>query len=680
MQENMPRKLTLRHNFSNVAYGLWFVIFNTVAIILLQLSVQLNPSVSVAISFITKVFTGQFQFVTNFLLLGLVYISLILLTNRFWIGTALYMTFIGLFTSAEFLKLNVFENIVLPADFKWNLMNNIYNFMEAIAFDFTDFFLITLACSLSPLLLVLLLGILDTRKRFINLSAASHRTVARLLLSAVCITLVTTFVIQMATIDSWANRTADFFSDSPKLWDSQTDAKANGTAIGFARLINPKVMHKPHDYSQKSMLALAQHYANSAQSINATRTGTLTNSTVIFLLSESFSNPARVPGVKLNKDVIPRINAIKKNTTSGLMLSAGFGGGTANQEYMTLSGLSMANFSPALTSPMEQIVPQASWAPIVANSWLQQNTSGFHSHNSKVYSRNADYEKFGFNSFTAKDGPLVLDPQKKIDRGIYISDESLYTAVINSLKNEEPRVPRFIQMSTMQNHMPYKNWYNNNEVKASSTTQKPLTTSETQKIQTYAKGLEYTDKATQKFLDELDAINRPITLVFYGDHLPAAYETATKNPKNSVALHETDYFIWSNKASRINNAEAARKATNAAYSSPNFFQAQVAEHLNAKVSPFQAFLTELHAHVAAMEPPVANKIQEWKRLPLGSDLYLDGKGKAINPRNMDAKTRQLLADYKLIQYDITAGKHYLKSTSFMSVPGAQNTKPSQSDE
>ena len=75
--------------------------------------------------------------------------------------------------------------------------------------------------------------------------------------------------------------------------------------------------------------------------------------------------------------------------------------------------------------------------------------------------------------------------------------------------------------------------------------------------------------------------------------------------KHSLALHLTDYFIWSNKAS----STQGNKASDAAYSSPNFFVAQAAEHMDAEVSPYLAFLTEMHAKIAAMEPPVVNKIQ-----------------------------------------------------------------------
>ena len=36
--------------------------------------------------------------------------------------------------------------------------------------------------------------------------------------------------------------------------------------------------------------------------------------------------------------------------------------------------------------------------------------------------------------------------------------------------------------------------------------------------------------------------------------------------------------------------------------------------------------------------------------------------------DFDKETKQLLADYKLIQYDITTGKNYLKDTDFMTLP------------
>jgi len=90
--------------------------------------------------------------------------------------------------------------------------------------------------------------------------------------------------------------------------------------------------------------------------------------------------------------------------------------------------------------------------------------------------------------------------------------------------------------------------------------------------------------------------------------------------------------------------------------------------MDAEVSPYLAFLTEMHAKIAAMEPPVVNKIQGWARIPEGQNIYLDQNGNPMSEDDFDAETKQLLADYKLIQYYITACKNYLKDTDFMTLP------------
>ena len=65
---------------------------------------------------------------------------------------------------------------------------------------------------------------------------------------------------------------------------------------------------------------------------------------------------------------------------------------------------------------------------------------------------------------------------------------------------------------------------------------------------------------------------------------------------------------------------------------------------------------------------MANQIQDWNRIPAGQTNYLDAQGQPMNARDFDQATRQLLNDYKLIQYDIMAGKHYLQGTGFTATP------------
>lgn len=229
-----------------------------------------------------------------------------------------------------------------------------------------------------------------------------------------------------------------------------------------------------------------------------------------------------------------------------------------------------------------------------------------------MYSRATNYKKFGFAHFYTLQGDDIIKHRDKIDRSPYVSDKATYQSALEDISSTDSN--QFIQIITMQNHMPYNDWYADNEFKATAADgADSLGSDEVTAIDTYAKGASITDTETKNFLDELNKLDKPVTVVFYGDHLPGIYETASQDTNNSLALHLTDYFIWSNKAS----GSQGKKVDNSVYSSPNYFVAQTAEHMNAKVSPYLAFLTLMHKKVSAMEPPVVNKIQGWDRIPEG---------------------------------------------------------------
>ena len=52
----------------------------------------------------------------------------------------------------------------------------------------------------------------------------------------------------------------------------------------------------------------------------------------------------------------------------------------------------------------------------------------------------------------------------------------------------------------------------------------------------------------------------------------------------------------------------------------------------------------------------------------GKATYLDHDGNDIKVTALSAKAKELLKDYKLVQYDQTVGKNYLKDLDFTQVP------------
>lgn len=657
--------------FARWSYSVMFVAFCAIMVMIVQLSVQRSGRVEMTSSLsasawniISKMWLKlNFVFVLNLLILALIYGILLIIINRFWITSAILISASIIVSVIEYMKVNVRYETILPADLNF-LKSNTGNIASFLPDNANAVIFSSIVAVLITWVIALLLHVLDVNHGKIVIIANLRTSI--LVRVVTLIALLATFgwyICTVGTVDSSANNFSKFMGDTPSMWDSVYDAQRNGTLVAFLRQVNPKVMDKPADYSERTMSALLEKYNNEAKKINASRKSKISDNTVVYVLSESFSNPIRVPGLQLNKNPMPFISSVKEKTDSGLMLSSGYGGGTANLEYMSLTGLSMVNFNSSLTSPYQQLVPNSSWTPTINRYWgSESNSIAFHPYEPSMYLRSTNYKKFGFSKFYSLEAPNVIAHKNMIDKSPYVCDESAYKSAFEKIASSKNN--QFVQIVTMQNHMPFRNWYKNNDFKASSKPGSPkLGSSEISSIETYAKGVSYTDKATQSFLNDLDSIDKPVTVVFYGDHLPGIYSTASDDEKNSLDLHLTDYFIWSNKKARENN-KAPNKIRDY-YSSPNFFISQVASHTNSKVSPYLAFLTRLHEKISAMEPPVVNKIQGWDRIPQGQPIYLNPNGKPMIASSMNKETKQLLHDYRLIQYDITAGKHYLKNTNFL---------------
>ena len=608
----------------------------------------------------------QYQALLNFIVLGVIYLTLALILNRFWVSSAIFGTVMTVFAVANHIKIESRNEPVIPADLNFITGGNAGELTSFIPKSSQALVDGAVTGVIYFVTICIIMQFLDGRNAIIPchwlhpLSSVKNfaGTLTRVLAAALSATLVVSFIWELGTANSWATEFAHNLSDNPQPWNPLADATDNGPAINFLQLAHTKIMDKPEDYSEEAMTKIAKKYSKEADSINQSRTTNLTDNTVIMLLSETFSDPTRVPGVSFAEDPIPNIRQIKNETTSGLMLSPGYGGGTANIEYQALTGLSMANYSDTLSIAYQQLVPGQKWNQSLNQLWNEKNgedsSVAFHAYNRGMYFRDINYKKFEFSKFYATDGTPELTDLRLIDSAWYASDESFYSQVLKKVQSSDGN--KFYQVVTMQNHMPYEDIYTDNQFKELDTSEN-LQENERLNIETYTKGLNYTDQATQNFLNALNNIDRPITVIFYGDHLPGIYSTAYSDSDNILGLHETDYFIWSNNVSSA--AGTKLDDASSAYTSSNYFSAQLASHLNAKVNPYLAFLTEMHQAIPAMSVPSAVGGSSDK------PVYLDATGARINEKDLSEETKTLLHDYKLIQYDMSAGKNYLKDTDFV---------------
>ena len=623
--------------------------------------------------FVTQMWLEEdkLNWLLNFLALGMVYLVLVFVINRFWVATAVFAITMSVYAVANSIKVILRNEPILPSDLSFLSSGNggeITSFIPKSSQALVDG---TITMLIWLTVICLILQFVDGRRcvipfhwwrPFRNVKTIIGN-VTRIIAAAMSITLLCSFTWTLSVPGAWGYEWAKSWGDSPQLWSAEGDAADNGPVINFLRLTHPKIMDKPEGYSQETMEELAKKYSSEANQINGTRANNLTDNTVIMILSESFSDPTRVPGIALAEDPMPNIRALKETTTSGLMLSPGFGGGTANIEYQSLTGLDLALFDDSMQSMYQELVPHQknpfAWNQIWNAEYGKSGSVAFHSYYKNMYLRDANYKKFGFNKFYTLDSEPAITHQDRTDNSPYVNDAASYQNIIDQLNKEEH--PQFLQLVTMQNHMTYDNWYFNNQFEQANVTEN-LNDYERGQINTYAKGVSITDQATIDFLNQLNAMDKPITVIFYGDHLPSSYQTAAADKNNTLALHQTDYFIWSNQASA--SAGVKLDASNTAYTSPNYFMEMAAEHMNAKVSPYLAFLTQTRTDIPALE-----------RLVIGaggfdtdaSTAYLDQNGNAIKRKALSKQAKNTLHDYKLIQYDMTAGKGYLNDTNFFTV-------------
>lgn len=425
----------------------------------------------------------KYIWLLNFCVLGMVYLVLIFVLNRFWVATALFAIITSVFAVANHIKIQLRNEPVIPSDLSFISSGNGGEVASFIPKDsqalvnntITMLVWLTIAC--------LLLQFIDGRRCVISFHwrrpLRNTKTIigncTRIVAVIVSTSLLCSFTLNLNTVGSWSHNWAQALGDSPTLWDAAGDASLNGPTINFLRLANPKTMTKPSDYSQATMQEIAQRYNKIAEKTNQSRSNNLTDNTMIMILSESFSDPTRVPGITLSEDPMPDIRALKNTTTSGLMLSPGYGGGTANIEYQALTGWDLALFDNSMQVPYQQLVPHQKVTETFNQLWNDRyGASGsiaFHPYYKNMYLRDIDYKKFGFSHFYTLDSNPPITHHDGLDNSPYASDAEAYQNVVDELQNSNH--PQFIQLATMQNHPPYSDWYSDNQFKDADTTNLP---------------------------------------------------------------------------------------------------------------------------------------------------------------------------------------------------------------
>lgn len=391
-----------------------------------------------------------------------------------------------------------------------------------------------------------------------------------------------------------------------------TNARYKSLMFVWTKQLTDHLMEKPEGYSRVRIEEFVKKYSDLASEINKTRTSNIENQTIIFVLSESFSNPANIPNVTISQNVIPNVDEVMSMTTSGTMKSDSYGGGTANMEFQLLSGLPFYNFSSSVSLAYIEVIPKLNYFPSISNYFSPEDRIVIHPSGANNYNRYNIYKELGFAKFIAQSG-TAYPISNPVIVGSSISDSTTYSNILENIDQERSQ---FFSVITMQNHSP---WIADEpaEIIAEG---KGFTEEENEKLTSYSRQIYQTDLATQEFLNQLSVLEKEVTVVFYGDHLPGLYPQAAFVDRPETQF-QTEYFIWSNKFNR---------KLEYPYINSSDFIAALFEHSNSKVSPYIALLTEV-LNTASIDK--VEKTDEGKKI--ADDLYL-------------------------LQYDLTVGKGYIQ--------------------
>ncbi|MFY0217985.1 LTA synthase family protein [Bacillus cereus] len=416
------------------------------------------------------------------------------------------------------------------------------------------------------------------------------------------------------------------------LWNQNENYASNGFILGFISNLDTTVMEKPKNYSKENMLQIANDIKKQySGNIGSQKKKEKPN--IIFVMSESFWDPTKVTNLSFSEDPVPNLHHYIENFPGGQTISPTFGGNTANVEFEALTSYSMSLLKPG-SIPYQQVITNKKEIPSIPMALKKEGyyTSAIHSFGRTFFKRDDVYKVLGFDKFNAEDTMKNVD----ID-GDYISDLAMSKEIIAEL--EKQKQPTFIHAVTMQNHFPFtEGRFGENLIEISG-----LENEESKgELETYTEGLRRSDEALQYLIEQLDNLDRPTLLVFFGDHLPSlgtnksfykenGYITNEKTPSERLAMAQTPLLMYANFDMPNDNLGLV---------SPIHFSNLIFDYAGLNKSLFYQFLSELYKEI-----PV-----------LRDELKVDKNGEVIN--DLTKKQKEMLEQYKMLQYDLLVGNQY----------------------
>ncbi len=334
-------------------------------------------------------------------------------------------------------------------------------------------------------------------------------------------------------------------------WDTATSYEKYGLLTSFVSACQDLKITKPAGYSKTAAEAdeaeLAQEYRDAQDENSRTAAQeqyeTLRPS-IVCVMNETFSDMSLYDELGVGYEGPEFFNSIDDALVRGRLAVSAYAGGTCNSEFEFLTGNTLgylgAGAYPYTLYDLSSCDNLA--AQLAAQGY---ETTAIHPNLGTNWNREGIYANFGFQTFYTIDD---FEDAEQFHSGV--SDKATYERVLEQLSSSDE--PQFVFDVTMQNHSSYDQG-NIDESLLRGYSPEYLTDEQSAELNEYLACIDASDADLEWFIGELEKLDRPVVLVFFGDHqasVSAAVNDALfpneGDQTHAARTYVTSYLVWAN--------------------------------------------------------------------------------------------------------------------------------------
>ncbi len=467
----------------------------------------------------------------------------------------------------------------------------------------------------------------------------------------------------------------------PDFWNQTRGYKNYGFVLNYFANTKYMTVPTPDGYNPDNVKGYVDNTVEKEEEKPATP-NKKDSPNIICIMNESLSDLRALGDVQTNKEYMPFLNSLKKNTVKGNLYVPVIGAGTSNTEFEFLTGHSTA-FLPS-GSNAYMLYVKNHLASMVSTVEAQGYSSyALHPYYASGWRRTEVYNSLGFNMFTSLEDIIDIDlmedfqsngsdpnylqqlldqnyPGKNMLVRQYISDSYNYDLLIENYENRDKSKPYFAFNVTMQNHGGYTTSADNFK----ETIQVTNASQEYIKTNKYLSLVKYSDTAFKKLVNYFKKQDEPTVICMFGDHQPSiereyieevlgVKSLSNLSPEQDQKRYCTPFYIWANYDIEEQYIDKL---------SSNYLSTLVLKTAGVELTEYNKYLLALS-----------------KVLPVIDNAgYIDNEGNYYKWSDSSPHT-ELLNEYEKIQYNNIFDREHVNRDIFY-IPGYVAPEETEDDE